>query len=182
MPKASDLPKGWKVDPTGTLTGNMTSQDKDGVTPTTCSPASQVQQNFNFVAPSSAHGNIDFVAGQQGPFSGVTVYSFAAPYPAGEFAAIRAAVAKCSTYQETEDDGTQVTDNVALIDVPPVGDESIGLEVTSAYQGVQLDLIIVLARSGSTLVAVEDAGAGTPASAARAEKLLRATLTRLTHP
>jgi hypothetical protein len=180
LPTVSDLPKGWKVDPTSTLTGNMTLRDQDGVSPASCSQASQVQQNFNFAGASSAHGDIDFVQGQQGPFSGVTVYSFTAPYPSTAFAAIRAAVAKCPTYQETEDDGTPVTDRITVLPVPAAGEESIGLEVRSVYQGVSLDLVVVLVRSGNTLVAVEDAGAGTPASAARAEQLARLTLRRVT--
>ena len=179
LPKVAELPKGWKVDPTSTLTGNMTLKDGDTVTPASCTRAGQVQQNFNFVAPAGAHGNVDFVGGAHGLFSGVTIYSFAAPYPASAFTAIRASVAKCPSYQETEDDGTLVTDQVALIPTPSMGEESLGLEVSSVYQGTQLDLVTVLARSGSTLVAVEDAGAGTPASAARAEKLVRATLARL---
>ena len=182
LPRVAELPKGWKVDPTSTLTGNMTLKDSDTVTPASCTPAGQVQQNFNFVAPADAHGSVDFVGGAHGLFSGVTVYSFDAPYPASALAAIRASVAKCPTYQETEDDGTLVTDQVALIPTPSMGEESLGLEVSSVYQGTRLDLVTVLARSGNTLVAVEDAGAGTPASAARAEKLVRATLARLPHP
>jgi hypothetical protein len=180
LPKAADLPKGWKVDTTSTMTSNMTSKDSAGVTPTSCSAASQVQENFNFVATESAHGNIDFVGPQQTTFSGTTVYSYAAPYPASAFAAIRAAVTKCPSYSETEDDGSKVPDHVSMLSVPAMGDEALALEVTSVYQNLTLDLVIVLVRSGSTLVAVEDAGAGTPASAARAEKLAATTLGRVT--
>jgi hypothetical protein len=180
LPKATDLPKGWKLDPTSTMTSNMTSKDSAGVTPTSCTAASQVQENFNFVATESAHGNIDFVGPQQTTFSGTTVYSYAAPYPASAFVAIRAAVTKCPSYSETEDDGSKVPDRVSMISVPAMGDETLALEVTSVYQDLTLDLVIVLVRSGSTLVAVEDAGAGAPASAARAEQLARTTLGRVT--
>jgi hypothetical protein len=180
LPKATDLPTGWKLDPTSTMTSNMTSKDSAGVTPTSCSAASQVQENFNFVATESAHGNIDFVGPQQTTFSGTTVYSYAAPYPASAFAAIRAAVTTCPSYSETEDDGSKVPDRVSMISVPAMGDEALALEVTSVYQDLTLDLVIVLVRSGSTLVAVEDAGAGSPASAARAEQLARTTLGRVT--
>jgi hypothetical protein len=180
LPKVSDLPSGWKVDPTSTMTSNMTSKDSAGVTPASCSAASQVQENFNFVATESAHGSIDFVGPQQTAFSGTTIYSFVAPYPSSAFGAIRAAVKKCPLYSEAEDDGSKVPDHVAVVSVPTIGDESLGLEVSSVYQNLTLDLVIVLVRSGGTLVAVEDAGAGAPASAARAEKLAATTLARFT--
>ena len=99
----------------------MTSKDSAGVTPASCSAPSQVQENFNFVAPESAHGNIDFVGPKQTTFSGTTIYSYAAPYPASAFAAVRAAVAKCPSYAETEDDGSTVPDNVSLLSVPADG-------------------------------------------------------------
>lgn len=179
LPKVSDLPKGWKVDTTSTMTSNMTSKDSAGVTPASCSAASQVQENFNFVAPSSAHGSIDFVGPKQTTFVGTTVYSYAAAYPASALSAVRAAVQQCPTYQETEDDGSQVPDNVSLVSVPSMGEESLGLEVRSTYQNLSLDLVIVLVRSGHTLVAVEDAAVGAPASPDQAVKVARTTLSRL---
>ena len=64
-----------------------------------------------------------------------------------------------------------------------MGDEAVGLEVKSTYQDLSLDLVIVLVRSGSTLVAVEDAACRRSGLARPGpQQLAQTTLTRLARP
>ena len=91
---------------------------------------------------------------------------------------VRAAIAKCPAYDEV-DTGTKVRDELSVVPVAPLGDESLGLRVVGVSQGHRIELLIELVRSGHTLITVAEGTFDNPGSQPRVEQLARTTLARI---
>jgi hypothetical protein len=176
LPPAAAIGQGYKA------TDTLAHQDGDDgakVSPARCQVVYDGLNNSALLRE-PASSQRDYQKSQLGPFVSVYVSSHPSVPPATVYARIAAARGRCSSFVETDTDGTRTRFRVIAWDAPKVGDRTVALRMTGTSDGVTMHAEILETAVGRNTIGVAQFSLGPPDTALTL-KAMNATLARLPH-
>jgi hypothetical protein len=174
LPPASAIGPGYKA------TDTLAHQDGDDgakVSPARCQVVYDGLNNSALLRE-PASSQRDYQKSQLGPFVSVYVSSHPAVPPTSVYARIAAAHSGCSSFVETDTDGTRTRFRVLAWEAPKVGDRTVALRMTGTSDGVTMHAEILETAVGKNTIGVAQFSLGRPDTALTL-KVMNATLERL---
>jgi hypothetical protein len=144
----NDMPTGYSID---------SSNDDDDDTPSGCKPLDSLPDTDQY--PDSAE--INFTKGSFGPFVGEGITALPEGQAHKLLGELADALSKCSTFSSKNDDGTTTKATLQPLSFPKLGDETFAVRLAMDAEGFPLTLDLVVVRSGSNLLLIDNAGIGT---------------------
>jgi hypothetical protein len=152
----SDMPPGYTVEPSSSSSsagGGVSSSDP------ACQPLADLGAKGKPPESFASAETPQFDGSATGPFIDSDLASFATPAAAQAFLdKITAAIQGCKQFTETEADGTKIDISVSPFSFPAKGDSSSATRLGLSIAGQPVQADVVVARVGSTLVAVTNTG------------------------
>lgn len=174
----ADLPTGYAVG--ATPAGTDTAGTPDDAA---CAAALKGFKNSATVGKDAAKADIQFAAGDAGPFLLESVVWLKGGAAATGFATFRSALAKCDSWTMAQPDGTKSAVTLAPTTFPKLGDDSYAYRLTIQLGALSVGSNLVVLRVGNALCVLVHSGvpnvpAADTAAAGRTAATKLAKLTR----
>jgi len=163
----ADLPAGYKVDP------SASTADDDGAT--SDNPAcTDTFKGFEKATldKDAPHVEAGFTGGENGPFLIQSLVGLDGDEASEEFALFRDSLRKCTTWTETDRDGTKTTNTLAPMAFAKFGDDTESMKLTLNKLTLTVTANFIVVRVGGTLCVLMHLGVPAVA-AADTEALVR---------